>query len=379
MVSKTTVGGPIPSAPAMFEERIVKLRNVIRAADADAFLLINHELSGQPGTRYLSGFSGSESVLVITQKENFIFADGRYHSQVKEQCPDFELMHANRFASFEALEKICQKLKLKKIVVDTSRTYCNAIAKLTKDIPDISVIARENVLQEIRIIKDNTEQAHIQKATDIAKDAFTELLNYVREGVTEKELALRFETLMRVRGAEKVSFDLIVVSGLNGAKPHGMPSEKKLLNGELITFDFGCFFNGYASDITRTVALGSISDKLAEIYGIVRTAQELGCKAAKAGISGHDLDKICRDYIANKGYGDYFLHSTGHGLGMEVHELPYVSAGNQSPLPENSVVTVEPGIYIEGLGGVRIEDALILEKDSNLNLSEKIPKELIII
>lgn len=363
----------------MFEGRITRIQNVIRAADADAFLLVNHELSGQPGTRYLSGFSGSESVLVITPKGKFIFVDGRYHSQAKEQCPDFELMYANRFASFEGLEKICQKLHLKKFVVDTSHTYHSAISNLIKEIPDITLIARENILQEIRIIKSETEYAHIQQATNIAGKAFTELLSYIREGVTEKELALRFEILLRSHGAEKISFDVIVASGPNGAKPHAIPSEKKLIIGELITFDFGCFFNGYASDTTRTVALGTVSEKLTEIYEVVKTTQQLGCQAAKAGISGHDLDKICRDHIASMGYSDYFLHSTGHGLGMEVHELPYVSANNKDLLPENSVITIEPGIYIEGLGGVRIEDALVLKKDGNINLSEKISRELIVV
>ena len=357
-------------------ERIQRIRDEIRSTNADAFLLFNHELSGQPGTRYLSGFSGTESVLLIGEKEKSIFTDGRYLSQTKEECGDFELM-PTRWASFwEDFEKICRKLNLKKLVVDPARTGYGSILKLNEKLKDVSVTGAENILQKIRAVKDETELLQIKKAANIAMEAFEEFLPSVKEGITEKELAVKLETSIREKGAEKISFDLIVVSGNNGAKPHGKPSDKKITKGELITFDFGCFFNGYASDVTRTIAVGRVSEKLAEIYETVKTAQELGLKAAKAGISGAELDEICRSYVSGKGYGDYFLHGTGHGLGREVHELPYGAADNKEPMPENSVITIEPGIYIEGVGGARIEDTVVLKKNGNINLCGNLGKNL---
>lgn len=274
---------------------------------------------------------------------------------------------------------IFEKLGLKKFVFDSARTSYSQISRLNEKIDGISAVGIDNVLQKIRIIKDETELAKIQKAVSISAKAFNELLPLIKEGMTENELAWKLEMLMRENGAEKISFELIVASGTNGAMPHAKASGRKMQKGELITIDFGCSFAGYVSDVTRTVALGPVSGKLVEVYETVKTAQEMGCKAVKAGISGIEIDRICRDYISSKGYGEYFLHGTGHGVGMEVHELPYVSGANKEPLPENSVITVEPGIYIEGLGGVRIEDTIVVKKDGCVNLSGELSKELIVL
>ncbi|MBI4085131.1 MAG: aminopeptidase P family protein [Candidatus Liptonbacteria bacterium] len=355
-----------------YNSRIEKIRK--EANDASAFLVFNHEHSGQPATRYLSGFSGSESVLVITGGENFIFTDGRYFSQTKEECPDFTLVPLGKSTFFEDLNKIFEKFGIGKAAVDPLRTDYASVSKFKEKIKDVSVMSLENVLQKIRMVKDENELKLIEKSVSIATSSFEELLPHIKEGVMEKELARKLEFLMIENGAKKIAFDTTVASGENGAKPHARASDKKIKKGELVTFDFGCFYRGYASDVTRTVAIGEIPSKLSEIYETVKMSQEAGLKAAKAGISGAEIDKICRDCISEKGYGDYFLHGTGHGLGMEVHELPYVSAANKEPLPENSVITIEPGIYIEGIGGVRIEDTIVLKKDGNANLSGKLFK-----
>jgi len=363
----------------IINKRISSVLDIVREEGADAFLVFNHELSGQPGTRYLSGFSGTESVLLIAEKGNFIFTDGRYFSRVKEECPDYELAPASGTLLWDEMRGIFEKLGLKKFVFDSARTSYSQISRLNEKIDGISAVGIDNVLQKIRVVKDETELEKIQKAVSISAKSFKELMPFIKEGMTENELAWKLETLMRENGAEKISFELIVASGPNGAKPHAKASDRKIQKGELITLDFGCYFEGYASDVTRTVALGPVSDKLAEIYETVRVAQELGCKAVKAGITGIEIDKICRDYISSKGYGEYFLHGTGHGVGMEIHELPYVSAANKKPLQENSVITVEPGIYIEGFGGVRIEDTIAVKKDGSINLSGGLSKELIIL
>lgn len=346
---------------------------------ADAFLLFNHEYSGQPGTKYISGFSGSESVLILSKKGNFIFTDGRYFSQVREECPDFKLMPRERFSFAIEFEKINKELGLKKVLVDTARTKYSSVLKFNEAFKEVSIIGSESILQKLRVVKDDTEISKIEKANEIAKKSFKEFLPEIKEGITEKELVWKLEKIMRENGAEKISFDTIVASGENGAKPHAKPSDKKIAKGELITIDFGCYFDGYASDITRTVALGEVSGKLRDIYEVVMVSQGMGLATAKAGISGFEIDKICRDYLSGKGYGEYFLHGTGHGLGMEVHELPYVSAGNKESLPENSVITVEPGIYIEGVGGVRIEDDVVLKKGGNINLSGELSRDLIVL
>ena len=363
----------------MSQERIRKIEDIINGAGADAFVVVNHERSGQPGTQYLSGFSGSESIILITKEGKFIFTDGRYYSQVKEECPSFELVPIDTSSHFDQFVDICRKLQLEKIGFDSTTTYHSFVSGLSKRLGRVSVVGVENALQKIRISKDETEIASLQKAAAIATGAFKKLLPHIKEGATEKDLAWKLEVLMREGGARKISFDTIVASGVNGAKPHARPSNKKVVKGELVVFDFGCFLGDYASDTTRTVAIGAVSEKLKEVYEAVRIAQELGCGAARAGISGTGLDAVCRDYILSRGYEDYFLHGTGHGLGMEVHELPLVSRKNTDTLPENSVVTIEPGIYIEGLGGVRIEDAVVLKSDSNINLSDNLTKELIVL
>jgi len=363
----------------MTKDRVAKIREIIKKENASAFLIVNHEYSGQPGTHYLSGFSGSESILVITETEETIFTDGRYFAQIKEECANCTLVPFERFSPIKQLVSFLGKSAPQKILLDSSRTTFDIVEQLKENLKGVDVKGVRNILQEIRITKEDEEVKAIQEATNIAATAFEKLLTQIKEGQTEIELACKLEALMREGGADKISFDTIVVSGVNGAKPHGKPSSKAIEKGELITFDFGCFKDGYASDTTRTIALGEPAPKLKEIYEVVKESQELGCQKARAGMTGGELDAICRNYIKEKGYGEYFLHSTGHGLGMEVHELPYVSGSHNAPLLENSVITIEPGIYIEGLGGVRIEDAVLLKKDGIQNLSHSLSKELIII
>lgn len=308
----------------------------------DSIIIVNHEYSGQPNTRYLSGFSGSESVLVITPKKKLIITDGRYYLQARQEAPDFTLVKHN-------------KIK-----------YKDSVATLER-------------IRQMRIVKKEAELANLQKAADISITAFKRLLPLIKPGVSELWLAAHLELFMKEAGSPKAAFDTIVASGKNGAMPHAQPTTKKIKKGELVTIDFGASYNSYMSDITRTVAVGKVSPKLKEIYEVVRMSQELGCSVIKAGVSGMAVDNLCREYISESGYGKYFLHSTGHGLGMSVHELPVITSSNKQPLPVNSVVTCEPGIYIEGLGGVRIEDALIVKKNGNINLHRALTKKLIVL
>lgn len=232
------------------------------------------------------------------------------------------------------------------------------------------------MIEKIRLFKDDEEIEEIQKAQDIADKVFSELLDFIKPGKTEREVHHYMLERMRAHGASGESFDAIIASGVRGALPHGVASDKVIEKGELLTLDFGCIYNMYCSDMTRTIAVGEISDKQREIYEVVLEAQKRALAAIKPGVRTADIDAIARDYITEKGYGENFGHGLGHGVGLEVHEAPRLSPKSDEVLEEGMVITDEPGIYIEGFGGVRIEDIILVTEDSHRVLS-KSTKELI--
>ncbi|OGN29193.1 MAG: hypothetical protein A3A33_02690 [Candidatus Yanofskybacteria bacterium RIFCSPLOWO2_01_FULL_49_25] len=337
---------------------------------AGAFVLVNHENSGQPNTRYLSGFTGSESIVLITPHRRFIITDGRYLSQARDETKSFEIIPTGKHGYMGVFADLVKRLRIRSILIDPSRTYYSFIVRLREQVPNLLIRHESDMLQRVRMIKTPAEIVLIKKSVRIALRAFEHLMPHIREGATERELADRLEFFMKEAGAERIAFDTICVSGKNGAFPHGKPTSKKIRKGELVTLDFGAVYQGYNSDITRTLAVGKISDKLSDIYDAVQKAQALGIKKTRAGITGHEIDAVCRDYIAERGYGKYFLHGTGHGLGLEVHELPIIAQESHTPLPFGAIITIEPGIYIEGLGGVRIEDDIVITKSGSIVLSK---------
>ncbi len=363
----------------MIESRIKAIRGALTEEGVDALLMTNLEDSGQPNTRYVSGFSGSHSYTLITQKQLWLITDGRYFSQVAEEASHFTLVKLGAMPVAEVIAKSLAAAHVRTLLIDSERTSYELMQRMKKRFGGIKVIPHSGLLHQLRIVKDKSELKLLAKAADISCTAFNKLLPFIKPGITERQVAQRLEYLMQELGADKIAFETIVASGSNGAKPHAQVTDKKIKTGELVTIDFGASYRGYLADMTRTVAIGKVSPKLLEMYDVVQKAQQLGCASAKAGITGKALDTICRQYIEKRGYGTYFLHSTGHGLGMEVHELPYVSPANVKPLPEGSVVTCEPGVYIEGVGGVRIEDALVLTKSGNINLNQIAPKKLIVL
>ncbi len=356
--------------------RIKKLVDILTANHADAFLLINSEGSGQPGTQYLSGFSGSASMLLIAKKDRCIVSDGRYYEQIKKEAPSFELITEDAQGTLTAREtliKLLKKMNIRSVLVDGTRTTHGDVEKVSGAVRGLQILNKENILEELRIVKSAGEIVLIKKAGAIALRAFKKLRPFIKPGATEQSLAARLEYGMKEAGAEEPAFYTIVASGKNGAFPHARPTNKKLKSGELVTFDFGARYKGYHSDITRTLAVGvwnTIPAKLKEIYDVVQSAETLGRTAACAGMTGNELDAICRDYIAGRGFGKYFIHGTGHGLGMEVHEMPRVNHSNPAAMPAGAVITCEPGIYIKGLGGVRIENDLLLAKSGAVNLTQ---------
>jgi len=250
--------------------------------------------------------------------------------------------------------------------------------KLKEKLDLDSLNPEESLVEELRIIKDESEIEKIKKAVEIADQGFQFLIDFIEPGKSEKEVALELEFFMKRQGGEANAFDFIVASGKRGALPHGVASEKKIELGDLVTIDFGTVYQGYHSDITRTLAVGEPTAKLRDIYELVLTAQEKVIAEIKAGMDCFDADKIARDFIAEAGYKDNFGHGLGHGVGLEIHEAPRLSYTSEAVLKAGMVVTDEPGIYVSGLGGVRIEDDLLIT-ESGCEVLNSAPKELIIL
>ncbi|MFB1050390.1 M24 family metallopeptidase [Paraliobacillus sp. JSM ZJ581] len=351
--------------------KIEKLRVMLNENNLDALLITN------PFNRkYISGFTGTAGVVLITGGKALLITDFRYTEQANEQAQSFDIIEHKQPIVKEVASQL-KALGIKRIGFEkTDITY--AMYEQYAKKAEVEWIPTEGLVEKIRLIKTEGEISVLKEAARIADHAFEHILTVVKAGVTEIEISNELEFFMRKQGATSSSFDIIVASGYRSALPHGVASDKKIENGELVTMDFGALYNGYCSDITRTVAVGEISDQLKEIYDTVLQAQLKGVNGIKAGMTGKEADALTRDYITEKGYGAYFGHSTGHGLGMEVHEQPALSFKSDQSLKEGMVVTVEPGIYVPNIGGCRIEDDIIVKKDGNERLNDS-PKELIIL
>ncbi len=324
--------------------------------------------------RYASGFTGSTGLSVMTQDKAYFVTDFRYTEQAAEQAIGFEIVK-NTGPIYEEVKTIIEKENIKALSFEKDFVTYSTFETISDLLP-CELKPSSGLLESLREIKDEKEIETIQEAIKITEYAFTEILTFIKPGVTEIEVANRLDFLMREKGATSVSFDTIVASGKRSAMPHGVATHKEIEQGDMITIDFGCYYNGYVSDMTRTFSLGDPGEELKKIHQIVLDAQLKVNEAAKAGITGKELDAVARDYITEKGYGDAFGHSTGHGIGLEVHENPGINFRNEKPLVEGNVITNEPGIYIPGLGGVRIEDDLVITKNGNRNLMT-VTKELI--
>ncbi len=326
--------------------------------------------------RYASGFTGSTGLSVITKDHAFFVTDFRYTEQAAEQAVGFEVIQ-NKGSIYDVVTEIITEQNITKIGFEENHVSFSTYASI-KESFECELVPVSTLIEDIREIKDDAEVDLIQEAISITEAAFEHILTYIKPGMTEIKVANELDFFMRERGASGVSFDTIVASGVRSAMPHGVASDKVIEIGDMITIDFGCYYKGYVSDMTRTFALGDPGEELKKIHQIVLDANLKVSAAAKAGVTGAELDSIARDYITEQGYGEAFGHSTGHGIGLEVHEGPGINFKNDQPLVVGNVITNEPGIYIPGLGGVRIEDDLLITKDGNRNLMQS-TKELIII
>ncbi len=328
--------------------------------------------------RYLTDFSSSDGYLIVSESEAVFLTDSRYIEAAEKLVSGCsEIAQLNSLSS--QLPEYIAKLGITKLFTESARLTVSEFNRISK-ISSCEVFAEkaDGEIDSLRRKKSEEEKLCILRAQAIAEKAFDHILGFISTEKTEKEIALELDFFMLKNGAEAVSFETIAVSGKNSSMPHGVPSNKKIECGDFITMDFGAVVNGYHSDMTRTVAVGSVSDKQSNIYETVLNAQLASLACLRDGISGFDADKAARDIIDNAGYGKFFGHGTGHGVGIEIHEEPRLSPKSKKNLQIGDVVTVEPGIYLPDNFGVRIEDMAFITENGCENLT-KSPKNLIII
>ena len=359
----------------LFEKRINELRKALTTPQ-EAALLTNEVNIG-----YFCGFFHSEGYLVVTQEKVCLLVDFRYieAAQKKAQGCEVRLFHKlseDLLAILTDQGIACLHIEASHMTVAQHTFFRSKLEKENITVTSDNKLTEQ--IENIRIIKDASEAAKIRTAQQIAEKAYLGMLNHVKAGVTERELAARLEYYMKQGGAEDKSFDLITITGKKTSLPHGVPSDDVIREGDFFTCDFGAVYEGYRSDTTRTVAVGHADDEMRKIYSIVLEAQLAALSAVKADVSAKEVDKIARDIIANAGYGEYFGHSTGHGVGLDIHEAPAVSPRETAVLRAGMVITDEPGIYLPDRFGVRIEDMLLVTQEGCENFVS-LPKDFIIL
>ncbi len=331
--------------------------------------------------RYLSGFAGTDSYLYLSSKRQVILTDSRYTLQAEEEGKDCEVRTIKGERVYGVLLKeLLEEDKVKRLGFEDGVMAWQFVKKLQEAAGDKWGEERWVPLGEelslLRAVKDEGEIEKLARAEQIGDEAFSYILTQIKPGITELEIAAKLEYYMKSHGAQEKGFDTIAASGLHSAMPHAVPSEKVLEKGDFLTLDFGCKYQGYCSDMTRTVVIGKAGEKQKEIYKIVLEAQEAALAGLRAGMTGAEGDALARKVIEEAGCGDYFGHGLGHSVGLEIHEKPALSPKDQTILRPGIIETVEPGIYIPGLGGVRIEDMTVITENGIKNLTSS-PKELI--
>lgn len=349
-------------------ERLARLAERIKKEGIHS-LLINDLLN----IRYLTGFTGSSAYLLLSEGEGIFYTDFRYQEQAKREVKvdKIKIIRENFFTHPPK-----ELRRLKRLAFEEHSLTYKSYSLLREKLPKVKLVPFRDAVLDMRVKKEEKEIDLIKKAAAITDSVFSAVLNFLKSGMTEKEVARKIDCLIKEKG--EIAFPTIVASGENSALPHAQPSEKKIKENEPITLDIGAAFQGYASDMTRTIFLGKAPKKMKEIYQIVKKAQENALSLIKAGRKTKEIDGLARDYIKECGYGDYFGHGLGHGVGLAVHEKPTLSNLSNEKLLAGSVVTVEPGIYLPNLGGVRIED-LVLVKEDGIEILSKSEKELLVL
>lgn len=353
---------------------IEKIRAAMLQAELDALYL-----TSGPNRFYATGFMSSAGAVVVTKDDAVFFTDFRYIEAAQKAVTGarVELLPIGRKTK-EKVEEIVREFGLLRVGVEENRLSLALGQRLEKALAPAELHPAEKIMDALRAVKSPEEIELLRTAQAISERAFEEVLPLVRPGVTERELAAELTYRMLRHGADGNSFSPIVVSGARSSLPHGTPGENKIRKGSFVTMDFGCVKDGYCSDMTRTVAVGSATKEMKAVYEAVLAAQLAGIAAARPGVTGSAIDKAARDYLANEGLDHYFGHGFGHSLGIEIHEWPNARPGSEELLPAGTVMSAEPGVYIPGRFGVRIEDVMVFTA-AGVEILTKTPKSLVIL
>lgn len=352
--------------------RLEKLKAEIRSKNIDALLVTKRE-----NYIYLSGFTGDSAYLIITQDKAILMTDSRFTEQAGIQAPDYEIVeYRGSFA--KALDDLLKNRRINTLGFEEYDISYEQYLDYIDNLHVGKLVPFGKIIEKFRMVKDSKEIETIKKAVKVADDAFTHILGFIKPGVSELEIAAELEYFMKRNGATGISFETIIASGKRSSMPHGTASSKKVEKGDAITMDYGALFENYCSDMTRTIFLGEPDSEMRRIYNIVLDAQMRAIDGAHRGKTGKEIDLIARDIIYKAGFEKNFGHGLGHSVGLEIHEEPRLSVAGEVAMENGMAVTVEPGIYVPGLGGVRIEDIIVIN-DSNPIVLTQSPKELIII
>ena len=351
----------------MLEYRIDRLRELMHREDVDAIVFFN-----PLNLRYFCGFTGTDGVLLVTREQSYFLTDSRYTAQAEAQVSaGYRRQYSQKV---EGVIEALAECAVTRVGFEADFVTVSFHHKLLKQASEFELIPLDTPLGEFRQVKDDAEIRCLEKAAQLNKQAFDAVLPLIKPGITEQEIALELECFLRRAGGEEKAFDLIVASGDRGALPHGVASDKKIVAGDLVTIDFGTRYDGYHSDETVTVAVGDVSEELRTIYDIVLQAHDQALAALSPSVRASEIDAVARQYIEKRGYGKFFGHGLGHGVGLEIHEAPTLSPRSEAFLTAGMVFTIEPGIYVPGVGGVRIEDTVLMTVDGYRCLTQ-IPKK----
>ena len=352
-----------------FEDRLARLRTELRARDVEGFYIC-----GEPNVAYFTGKKGNDCALYVTQQDAFIITDFRY----REMAQQFTWLTYFEPSPKNTLFDFLNSRPEKKIGVEKNRILLALALSLKEKCASKEFVPLEDIVLALREVKDEYEIEATKKACAVAMLAFDHMCGYLRPGLTEREASAELEHFMKKNGAEDLSFDTILITGAKTSLPHGVPGDEVIKKGDFVTMDYGCKVGGYCSDETRTVAVGNPTQEMIDVYNIVLEAQLNACQKIHAGLTGAECDAFARDVIEKAGYGEYFGHSLGHGTGLEIHESPRYSQLNKDIIKAGTIVSIEPGIYLPGKFGVRIEDLALVTETGIINFVTA-PKELIIL
>ena len=352
-----------------FEDRLAKLRKELSARGLDGLYIC-----GEPNVAYFTGKKGNDCALYVTGDEAYIITDFRY----REMAQQFTWLTYFEQFSGKFLYDLLNSRPEKRIGIEKDRILYSQVLALKDKCPEKEFVPVEDIVLALREVKDEFEIEATRKACAVAMKAFDHMCGFLRPGLTEREAAAELEHFMKMNGAEDLSFDTILITGAKTSLPHGVPGDEVIKKGDFVTMDYGCKVDGYCSDETRTVAVGQPTQEMIDVYNIVLEAQLNACNNIHAGLTGKQCDSFARDVIEKAGYGEYFGHSLGHGTGLEIHESPRYAQTNNEPIKAGTIVSIEPGIYLPGKFGVRIEDLALVTEKGIINFVTA-PKELIIL